>query len=147
MNSGHCTVKKKKTCEELLFSGFVSVCKHTTEEKMIYMEGRWRDRNRAWSLRRSYITRVFRFASGHAEITTVELVWLESQHKLTLFGLKTRTEVWLKLLTDFLAKTIFFSTCGKVSKRPRANLHLEFIKLLDSLCIYTLYMEISACVA
>lgn len=81
------------------------------------MEGRWRDRNRAWSLRRSYITRVFRFPSGRAEITTVELVWSESQHKLTLFGLKKQTEVWLKLLTDFSAQTVFFSTSGKVSKK------------------------------
>lgn len=83
------------------------------------MEGRWRDRNRAWSLRRSYITRVFRFPSGRAEITTVELVWSESQHKLTLFGLKKQTEVWLKLLTDFSAQTVFFSTSGKVSKKKK----------------------------
>lgn len=71
------------------------------------MEGRWRDRNRAWSLRRSYITKVFRFPSGRADLTTVEL-WSESQRKLTLFGLKTLTEVWLKLLTDFRPKPFFF---------------------------------------
>lgn len=40
--------KKKK--EKSRFSDFVSVCKHTTEGKDVYMEGRGRDRNRAWSL-------------------------------------------------------------------------------------------------
>lgn len=29
-----CGKERKKKCEELLFYGFVSVCKHTTEEKM-----------------------------------------------------------------------------------------------------------------
>lgn len=81
------------------------------------MEGRGRDRNRAWSLRRCYITRVFRFPSGHADLTTVELVWSESQRKRTLFGLKTLTEVWLKLLTDFQSKPFFPPTSGKVLKK------------------------------
>ena len=71
------------------------------------MEGRWRDRNRAWSLRRSYITRVFRFPSGHADLTTVELE-SESQRQLTLVGQKTLTEVWLKPLTDFQPKPFIF---------------------------------------
>lgn len=43
----------------------------------------------------------------------------------------------------FLLKPFSFPQVARSQKKkPRAKLHLEFIKMLDSLCPYTLYMEI-----
>lgn len=60
-------------------------------------------------------------------------VWSEKAN-----GSLAQTSDWFFCSNRFL----FHKWQGLKKKKPRAKLHLEFIKMLDSLCPYTLYMEI-----